>query len=234
MSASSYGWTCGIAAQLVTCTRSDALSASATYPAITVTIAVGQSASSPITNTASVSGGGEVNTGNDSASDVTTLTSRADVGVAKIASSGSVAVGANVDFTITVTNAGPSNATGVQVTDQLPAGLTFVSATPSAGTYNSGTGVWNIGAVASGDSETLTITATVLTTGQRTNTATKTAENETDPNAGNNSASATVNGQAPDLTILKSHVDPFVRGTNDSYTLVVSNGGTIPTGGAVT
>src|SRR5207253_10493098 len=134
------GWSCGIVAQLVTCTRSDALAASATYPAITIAIAVGQAAATPLTNTASVSGGGEVNTGNDSASDVTTMTSRADIGVAKIASSGSVTVGSNVDFTITATNAGPSNATGVQITDQLPAGLTFVSATPSAGTYNSGTG----------------------------------------------------------------------------------------------
>ncbi|TMD19320.1 MAG: DUF11 domain-containing protein, partial [Chloroflexi bacterium] len=188
----------------------------------------------PLTNAASVSGGGEVNTGNDSASDVTTMTSRADIGVAKIASSGSVTVGSNVDFTITATNAGPSNATGVQITDQLPAGLTFVSATPSAGIYNSGTGVWNIGAVASGASETLTITATVTTTGSITNTATKTAENETDPNAGNNSASAAVNGQAPDLTILKSHVGPFVRGTSGSYSLTVGNVGPVPSGGLVT
>src|SRR5205823_8629743 len=228
------GWTCGVAAQLVTCTRSDALSASATYPAITVTIAVGQSASSPLTNTASVSGGGEVNTGNDSASDGTTLTSRADVGVATIASSGSVAVGANVDFTITATNAGPSNATGVQVTDPLPAGLSFVSATPSAGTYSSGTGVWNIGGLASGGSQTLTITATVTTTGSPTNTATKTAETETDPNARNNSASASINGQAPDLTIAKSHIDPLVRGSNGSYSLTVSNVGPAPSGGLVT
>src|SRR5204862_5324762 len=75
---------------------------------------------------------------------------------------------------------------------------------------------------------------TVTTTGAITNTATKTAENEADPNAGNDSASATVSGQAPDLTILKSHVDPFVRGTNDSYSLVVNNIGPVSTSGAVT
>src|SRR5207249_4227724 len=211
-----------------------ALAAAGSYPVITITVGVGQAASSTLTNTAAVSGGGEVNTGNDSASDLTTVTSQADIAVAKIASSGSAAVGSNVDFTITVTNAGPSNATGVQITDQLPAGLTFVSATPSVGTYNSATGVWNIGALASAASATLTLTATVTTTGAITNTATKTAENEADPNAGNDSASATVSGQAPDLTILKSHVDPFVRGTNDSYSLVVSNIGPVSTSGAVT
>ena len=59
-------------------------------------------------------------------------------------------VGSNVDFTVTATNAGPSNASGVQVTDLLPPGLTFVSATPSIGTYNSVTGVWNIGGLAGG------------------------------------------------------------------------------------
>src|SRR5438067_933266 len=232
--ASGTGWSCGIAAQTVTCTRSDALAAAGSYPVITITVAVGQAAATPRTNTASVSGGGEINSGNDSASDLTTVTSQADIAVAKIVSSGSAMVGSNIDFTITVTNAGPSNATGVQVTDQLPAGLTFVSATPSAGTYNSGTGVWNIGAVASGASETLTITATVTTVGAHVNTATKTAENEADPNAGNDSASATVSGQAPDLTILKSHVDPFVRGTSAGYNLTVSNVGPVSSSGLVT
>jgi len=232
--ASGTGWSCGIAAQTVTCTRSDSLAAAGSYPVITITVSVGQAASSPLTNAASVSGGGEVNTGNDSASDLTTLISQADIAVAKIVSSGSATVGSNVDFTITVTNAGPSNATGVEVTDQLPAGLTFVSATASVGSYNSGTGVWIVGALASGGSETLTITATVTTTGSLTNTASKTAENETDPNAGNNSASASINGQAPDLTIGKSHIDPFVRGSNGSYGLTVNNVGPVPSGGLVT
>src|SRR5438132_1243364 len=222
--ASGTGWSCGIAGQTVTCTRSDALGAGAAYPVITIAVAVSQAATSPLTNTATVAGGAEVNTANDSASDSTTITSQADIGLSKSASSGSVIVGNNVDFTIVVLNLGPSNATGVVVTDQLPAGLTFVSANPSQGTYTSGTGLWNIGALANGASVTLTLTATVTTTGSHTNTATKTAENETDPNAANDSSSATVTGQTvPDLTIAKSHVDPFTRGTNGTYQLVVNN-----------
>ena len=45
-----------------------------------------------------------------------------------------------------MTNDGPDAATGVQVTDLLPAGLTFVSrATASQGTYDDVTGVWTVG-----------------------------------------------------------------------------------------
>ena len=55
------------------CTRSDALAAAASYPAITVTVNVASSAPASVTNTATVSGGGETNTSNDTANDVTTI-----------------------------------------------------------------------------------------------------------------------------------------------------------------
>ncbi|MDQ6883665.1 MAG: sortase [Candidatus Dormibacteraeota bacterium] len=193
--ASGTGWTCGIAAQTVTCTRSDALGGSAAYPAITVSVAIPQGMAGPVTNTASISGGAESNTTNDTASDPTTIVSQADVGVTKTASRSTVTVGSNLTYTISAHNAGPSDATGVQVTDLLPTGLTFVSSSPSVGSYAAGTGVWNIGAMLSGSSATLTVTATVTATGTITNTATKSAEVELDPNSGNNSASASITGQ---------------------------------------
>jgi uncharacterized repeat protein (TIGR01451 family) len=56
--------------------------------------------------------------------------------------------GNNVTFTLTVSNSGPADATGVEVTDALPTGYTYVSDTPSVGTYNSGSGVWTIGETA--------------------------------------------------------------------------------------
>jgi uncharacterized repeat protein (TIGR01451 family) len=149
---------------------------------------------------ASVSGGNQVNTGNDSSSDPTAVTSVADIHLAKTASSGSVPVGSTVTYTVTASNAGPSDATGVQVTDLPPAGLSFVSATPATGTYTAGSGVWNVGSLASGASTTMTLTATVTATGTITNTASKSAESESDPNLSNDSGSASITGQpAPGL-----------------------------------
>ncbi len=88
-------------------------------------------------------------------------------------------------FTITILNNGPDGATGVQVTDQLPSGYTYVSSTPSQGTYNNVTGLWNIGVLANGISRTLTITATVNTgTGLiYTNPAQVTNSDQIDPDS---------------------------------------------------
>jgi uncharacterized repeat protein (TIGR01451 family) len=65
------GWTCGVA--ILTCTRNDTLGPGAAYPPITVTLNVAFNAASSVTNTAAVSGGGETNTANDSATDPTVI-----------------------------------------------------------------------------------------------------------------------------------------------------------------
>ena len=65
---SGTGWSCTLAT--LTCTRSDAL-ASGSYPAITLTVNVPQNIQANVTNSAAVSGGGDVNNGNNTASDPT-------------------------------------------------------------------------------------------------------------------------------------------------------------------
>ncbi len=94
-------------------------------------------------------------------------------------------VGQNVVFTLTATNHGPSDATGVVVSEQLQDGYSFVSATASVGSYDAVLGRWMIGALANQGVATLTIEAKVLATGAYTNTA-SIAGNQEDSSEDNN------------------------------------------------
>jgi uncharacterized repeat protein (TIGR01451 family) len=128
---SGTGWNCALSAS--TCTRSDALSAGGAYPAITLTANVASNAPSSVTNTATVAGGGETATSNNTATDPTTIQAvNQNMTIAK-AHSGSFYVGqTGATYTITARNVGlvPTSGT-VTVTDTLPAGLT---ATAMSGT----------------------------------------------------------------------------------------------------
>ena len=68
------GWSCTLAS--LTCTRSDALAAGASYPAITLTVDVAANAGSPLINSVTVAGGGDSDPANNSASDSATVTSQ--------------------------------------------------------------------------------------------------------------------------------------------------------------
>lgn len=115
-----------------------------------------------------------------------------DLVVTKTINNTTPLVGSNVIFTITARNNGASNNNNVTVNDLLPSGYTYVSNTTSRGTYNSTTGVWTIGNLNNGASATLTITATVKSSGIYTNTATiNTSSGISDPNLSNNVASVT-------------------------------------------
>ena len=68
---------------------------------------------------------------------------QADLALAKSVSNPTPNVGDTISYTITLTDSGPDAATDAQVTDLLPAGVSFVSDTPSQGTYDAGTGLWS-------------------------------------------------------------------------------------------
>ncbi|TAI46698.1 HYR domain-containing protein [Flagellimonas allohymeniacidonis] len=106
----------------------------------------------------------------------------ADLRLTKTVNNASPTVGLNVVFTLSVTNDGPLNATGVVVTDLIPSGYTYVSDTGS-GSYTSGTGIWNVGTVNNGATSTLQITATVNGSGVYFNSAEITASDLNDPDS---------------------------------------------------
>src|SRR6185369_7325452 len=115
----------------------------------------------------------------------------ADLSVTKTTGATSVTPGQVITYTITVSNAGPSPATNVVVTDTLPPGLQYVLATPSQGSCSGTTTVTcNMGTLNSGASATVALQVQVLaTSGTITNSASATAA-ESDPNSANNSGSA--------------------------------------------
>jgi uncharacterized repeat protein (TIGR01451 family) len=152
-----------------------------------------------------------------------------------------VNVGQNVTFTVVLTNSGPSTATNVAVSETLPAGLTFVSATPSQGTYNSGTGLWTVGTLPAGTAS-LQIVATVTQAGALTNTAQVATSDQPDPDStpGNSNpaeddqSSATVSGQQVDLRLSKRDQGVTIRpGDLITYTLAYTNAGNVTATGVV-
>lgn len=114
-----------------------------------------------------------------------------DLELAKTVDDAAPDQGDHVTFTLTLTNNGPDTANGVEVTDLLPAGLAFDSATPSQGIYDENTGLWDIGSVANGASVMLDITVTVNTGAAVENIAEVTTlqghDPDSTPNNGNNS-----------------------------------------------
>ncbi|PYS86391.1 MAG: hypothetical protein DMF70_02375 [Acidobacteria bacterium] len=111
------GWTCVLGT--LTCTRSDALAAGSSYPAITLTVTVANNAAASVTNNVSVSGGGQTNTGNDSASDATTINAGSpNVGLVKsVSPTGSQAPGTDLTYTVVYTNTGGQPASNFIIVD---------------------------------------------------------------------------------------------------------------------
>ena len=101
----------------------------------TLTVAIDAASTGSLSNTATVSpptGVSDPNATNNSATDTDTLTPQADLSITKSDGTPSAVPGTNTTYTITVTNNGPSTVTGAVVSDVLPIGTTFFSATNGA------------------------------------------------------------------------------------------------------
>jgi uncharacterized repeat protein (TIGR01451 family) len=110
-----------------------------------------------------------------------------DLTLRKRVSTKTPTLGQTIIYSIVVKNQSNTDATGVEVTDLLNAGVTYQVSSADAGTYNPTTGIWTIGNLAKGDSARLDIGVTVKATGLWFNTAeiTKTNERDTDSTPGN-------------------------------------------------
>jgi uncharacterized repeat protein (TIGR01451 family) len=149
-----------------------------------------------------------------------------DVAVSKSAPA-SVYSGANFNYTITLTNLGPSYARNFSVTDSLPANVTFVSASPAGAFTNGSQVIWtNLGPILAGTSTNIIITVTPpVMAATLTNSATG-GSPVLDPDLTNNTAPPvfTTVSPASDLLITKTPSTVSVLpGANVTYTITVTN-----------
>ena len=190
------------------------------------TVAYTAPAGGTLTNSAtSTSGTVDPNPGNNTnIVAVTTVTPMADVGLGKIAAA-TVLASSNLTYTISVTNFGPSSAGGVVVTDTLPAGVIFVSASGN-GVNSSGVVNWNLGTLTSGQISNLTLIVTAPASGTVTNVASVSSPTS-DPNLTNNVTPPVTTSVTPvaNLAVGKTGPAGIVFGTNFNYTISVTNFG---------
>jgi uncharacterized repeat protein (TIGR01451 family) len=244
--ASPVGWTCSTpavgAGGNITCTLpSNDPSVLSTFTLV-VQVGAGTPSGTTISDTDSVSSGvNDTNLANNTAT-VNTLVaipSSADISVTNSAAPSTVAPSANITYTQSITNNGPSAATTVSFTEAVPTNTTFVSltkpgtwscSTPAVGA--TGTVTCSISSLASGANGAFSLVAKVdagVATGTVISDTDMGSSAVTDPNSSNNSATAnvTVAGatQADMAVTMTDSPNPVLAGANITYTAVVTNNG---------
>jgi uncharacterized repeat protein (TIGR01451 family) len=162
---------------------------------------------------------------------------------AKSVDKATAAAGDHLDYTMTVHNSGTAADDDVVAHDTLPANVTYVSSdTHGHGTYDSTTGLWDIGAIAIGQTVTLTITVAVEPEAEASTLTNRfhvvdppsgdiTVENACADDDAESCAETTVPG-VPRLTQTKT-VDAYeaVAGETVRYGMTIANTGTAPATG---
>ena len=176
------------------------------------------------------------------ATSVHTITHETDLVTLKSLASGNTnpVPGETVSFSILVRNDGPDPASGVSLTDLLPAGLTPTgnNGQVTTGNYDASTGIWDLGGLAAGATAELTLEGTV-DGGQPdaviTNTTTAASGVQTDPtNDGNDLTESVTVARVADLVVTKSNgADDVTSGSSTTYSIVVTSAGPDPITGAI-
>jgi uncharacterized repeat protein (TIGR01451 family) len=235
-SISGTGWSCSAPTAVpLTCTRSDALPATINFPQITVTVNVAANATSPLTNTVSISGGNDGNSANNTATDSTIIIiNGADLQIAPISSAGSFSQGqTGAQAFLVVSNQGSVASSGtVTVTTALSSGLTATAISGPGWSCTLATLTCTRSdslAVAMGFSA-ITVTFDVANTAPSSSSITMNVSGGNDANTANNTGSfgvfvtpaITISFQGPGTATVNA-------GTPASYNLLLTLGATAGT-----
>ncbi|MDD1433189.1 VWD domain-containing protein, partial [Dolichospermum sp. ST_sed6] len=153
-----------------------------------------------------------------------------DLLVTRTDSTGAVNLGDLYTYALTVTNNGPSTATNIVLTENLPSGVNFVSATTTPVSVNNGVVTASLGTLSSGESTTVNLTLGTFASGNLLST-TNVTSSEYDYNPSNNSlvSTKTVNSiTSPNadlqLTQIVNNLNPGI-GNQITFTLTLKNQG---------
>jgi uncharacterized repeat protein (TIGR01451 family) len=167
----------------------------------------------------------------------TTVLDSADIALTKSGEPTLVYTGDPLTYTITVTNNGPSTASGVVLTDTLPGNITFVSVNTTQGFCADpylGDVVCNLEDILSDQTVTVTIVVTVTVNGEYTNYA-QVSTTTHDPNTENNADTLVTSVEDfTDLALTKTGEPDIVYvGELLTYTLTVVNNGSYDASGVI-
>ena len=150
----------------------------------------------------------------------------ADLALSTVTAPVPAIVGESLTYTLTVANHGPSNAPSVVVSDTIPSGTSFVSASGGA-TFAAGVVTANLGTINSGTNASVTVTVTPTTTGSLISTASVSSA-AIDLVLGNNMVITAVIASNPvaDLAVRVSATpEPVLFSSNGVFLITVTNRG---------
>ncbi|MEU5980120.1 hypothetical protein [Streptomyces sp. NPDC047315] len=214
---------CSIANGMLSCTGGALAVDDSVEITLTGTAALGATS---IENTAKVFGNDpDPDPDNNEDTTTTTVAPSVDLGVTKTGPATAIA-GEDVSYTITVTNNGPSNSTGWTVTDEIPATLRNAATTTPGCSVTGQTLTCEGGALAVGDSATVTLTGTAAANATRIVNPVTVEGNEPDPTPDNNEDTVTTTlERRVDLAVTKTGPATVAAGGDVSYTITVTNNG---------
>ncbi len=133
----------------------------------------------------------------------------------------------DISYTVTVTNSGPAAATAVTLTDLVPAGTSFVSATQQTGPAFSCSAAitCTIATLNANTTSTFTFVFHADPATQVVDNTATIASTTTDPNSGNDSSSASTVAREADLAVEKTGPAEVPDNSDVTYTVTVTNTG---------